>query len=112
MANRKGGFFKRICKSARKIEGWWVRQNTTVVGSYLLVRRSYDSCVLTDPPKLICIKHNGYDEPEARKIVTNPNCTNEEINVFRSVASGNAEVKYARQHCTLRRTKIHRPEIF
>jgi hypothetical protein len=112
MANRKGEFFKRSCKSARKTEGGLVRQNTTVLGSYLLVRRSYDSCVLTDPPNLICIKHNGDDEPEARKVVTNPNCTNEEINVFRSVASANAEVKYTRQHCTLCRTKIHRPEIF
>jgi hypothetical protein len=26
--------------------------------------RSYDSCVLTDPPTLICIKHNGDEEPE------------------------------------------------
>jgi len=26
--------------------------------------RSLDSCVLTDPPTLICIKHNGDDEPE------------------------------------------------
>ena len=32
-------------------EGGWVRQNTTV-------------CVLTDPPTLICIKHNGDDESE------------------------------------------------
>jgi hypothetical protein len=28
------------------------------------VWRSYDSCVLTDPPTLICIKHNGDEEPE------------------------------------------------
>jgi len=45
-------------------EGGWVRQNTTVVGSYLIAYtmttchrltnkiRSYDSCVLTDPPTL------------------------------------------------------------
>jgi hypothetical protein len=38
-------------------EGGWVRQITTVLGSY-------DSFFLTDPPTLICIKHNGDEEPK------------------------------------------------
>jgi hypothetical protein len=32
----------------------------------LLEIRSYDSCVLTDQSTLICIKHNGDEEPEDR----------------------------------------------
>ena len=30
--------------------------------------RSLDSCVLTDSPTLICIKHNGDDKPEECKV--------------------------------------------